>query len=115
MEGSGQDDRKFRFRGVLKIADPEWLSDFGLKTVETELNLRADERALREGERRGPQLTVEGLFKGRHLTRSDDSTWKNEEETKLTVLIQGEKNLPASYMQCTCVPTDVVGVDHACY
>lgn len=102
----GRDDRKFRFRGILKIADPDWLSDFGLKTVETELNLRANERALREGERRLPPLTLEGLFESRSrlLTRSDDSTWRKEEGAKLTVLIQGEKSVPASYMQCTLCP-----------
>lgn len=100
----GQDDRKFRFRGILKIVDPEWLSDLGLKTIETELNLRANERALREGGRRLPHLTLEGLFESKLLTRSDDSTWRKEEETKLTVLIQGEKNMPANYMHCTLRP-----------
>ncbi|KIJ21745.1 hypothetical protein PAXINDRAFT_5887 [Paxillus involutus ATCC 200175] len=106
LEGPGPDDRRFRFRGVLKIADPDWLSDFGLKTVEAELNLRADERALREGERRGLQLTLNGLFKSKLLKRSN-SAWNDEseeEETKLTILIQGEKSLPAVFMQSSSVP-----------
>jgi hypothetical protein len=105
LEGPGPDDRRFRFRGVLKIADPDWLSDFGLKTVEAELNLRADERALREGERRGLQLTLNGLFKSKLLKRSN-SAWNDEseeEETKLTILIQGEKSLPAVFMQCMSI------------
>lgn len=98
----GQDDRTFRFRGILKITNPDWLSDFGLKTVETELNLRAKECALREGERWPSQLTLEGLFGNRPLTTSNDSSWRKEDETKLTVLIQGEKNMPAVYMHGTC-------------
>lgn len=94
------DTRRFRFRGILKIADPNWLSDFGLKTVETELNLRAHERALREGERAPPPLTLEGLFQSRLLTPSCDATWRKEDEAKLTVLVQGEKSYPAVYMRC---------------
>lgn len=100
----GRPAPKFRFRGILKIADPGWLSDFGLKTIEAELNLRAKERALRlgEGERRTHQLTLESLFENRLLTRSNDATWRGEDETRLTVLIQGEKNLPANFMHGTC-------------
>ncbi|KAF9229289.1 hypothetical protein BS17DRAFT_722886 [Gyrodon lividus] len=106
LEGPGQDHRTFRFRGVLKIANPDWLSDFGLKTVEAELNLRADECFLREGERRGPQLTLQELFKSKLLKRSN-SAWNDEsgeEETKLALLIQGKKNLPAVFMQSSVVP-----------
>lgn len=97
----GQDNRILRFRGIMKIANPDWLSDFGLKTVETELNLRANERALREGERSPPQLTLEDLFGNGLLATSDNATWRKEDETKLMVLIQGEKNMPAIYMHCT--------------
>ncbi|KIJ68445.1 hypothetical protein HYDPIDRAFT_106640 [Hydnomerulius pinastri MD-312] len=117
LNGQGEDNRKFRFRGVLKIANPSWLSDFGLKTVESELNLRADERALREGERRGQQLTLEGLFKSKLLRKSnfawDDET--EEEETKLTILIQGEKSLAAVFMQNTRVPTGLLWSSKDCF
>ncbi|KAF9241376.1 hypothetical protein BU15DRAFT_73499 [Melanogaster broomeanus] len=101
LEGPGQDNRKFRFRGVLTVANPGWLSDFGLKAVETELNLRAVERSLREGQRKGAQLTLEELFKSKLLKKSN-SAWADEgeeEETRLKILIQGEKNLPAVFMQ----------------
>ncbi|KAH0832042.1 hypothetical protein J3R83DRAFT_12949 [Lanmaoa asiatica] len=104
----GRDNRKFRFRGILKIANPNWLSDFGLRTVETDLNLRAKERALREGERSPPQLTLEDLFESGLLTRSDDATWRKEDETKLTVRIQGEKNLPAIFMHSSRVPNGLL-------
>lgn len=102
----GEDDRKFRFRGILKIANPGWLSDFGIKTVEAELNARAKERAFRlgEGARNPPQLTLENLF-GTHLTQSNHSRQK-EGERRLTVLVQGERNMPANFMFCTC---------HRCY
>ena len=98
----GPDDRKFRFRGILKIADPKWLSDFGVKTIETDLNLRVKERGM--GGRRMPQLTLEDLF-GIHLTRSNNATWRKEEDARLTVLIQGERNMPAVYMHSTCHST----------
>ncbi|KAF8555707.1 hypothetical protein OG21DRAFT_1410483 [Imleria badia] len=105
----GPDDRKFRFRGILKIAKPEWLSEFGVKTIETDLNLRAKERAMRlgEGGRKAPQLTLENLFTT-HLTRSINTTWEKEEDTQLTVLIQGERNMPAVYMRSTRVPNGLL-------
>ncbi|KAF8442940.1 hypothetical protein L210DRAFT_862013 [Boletus edulis BED1] len=105
----GQDNRKFRFRGVLKIADPNWLSDFGIKIVEAEINLRAKQHALGLGEgarSRIPQLTLEYLFQ-RHLTKSHDATHKDG-EVKLMVLIQGEENMPAVYMRSSYAPTGLL-------
>ncbi|KAH7883592.1 hypothetical protein F5I97DRAFT_1894125 [Phlebopus sp. FC_14] len=109
LGGSGEDNRRFRFRGVLRIANPDWLSEFGLKTVEAELNLRASERAVREGERRGPPLTLESLFRSRLLKRSN-SAWNNEgdDETKLNILVQGGKGLPAVFMQSSRAPTGLL-------
>lgn len=103
LQGPDRDERKFRFRGILKIANPDWLSEFGRKTIETALNLRAKERAmgLGEGSRRAPpELTLDYLFE-RHLKKARDST-RQEDETCLTVLIQGEKNMSAVYMVCAC-------------
>lgn len=111
----GRDDRIFRFRGHFKIANPEWLSDFGVKTVETELNLRADERAMKEGERRQPQpVTLKELFVHGLLAHSNNATWGEEDEMRLTLLIQGEKNMPAVYMHGTC-SCHVVGVCPGAY
>ncbi|KAG9315798.1 hypothetical protein JVU11DRAFT_3447 [Chiua virens] len=106
---NGPDNRKFRFRGLLKIADPDWLSDDGLKTIEDELNLRIRVRALCEGERVPPQpLTLEGLFGCSRLARSDDATWPKDDETKLMVKIQGEKNMPAVFMSSDVVPNGLL-------
>ena len=38
-----EDDCKFHFCNILNISDPEWLSEFSIKIVEVELNLRLKE------------------------------------------------------------------------
>ncbi|KAL4064669.1 hypothetical protein V8B97DRAFT_1875874 [Scleroderma yunnanense] len=90
-------NRKFRFRGILNIANPEWLSEFGVKMVEAELNLRWTEWSVREGERRGPSLTLEGLF-GNRLLRRRNSSLKNDDGCELSLKVQGERGMPAVFI-----------------
>jgi hypothetical protein len=104
--GTGEvDTRQYRFRGILSIHSPVWLSQVGVKRVEAELNLRANTRSMREGERPPPTMTIEGLFnkKTGYLGRA---SLPNDDELKLELRlqIQGFKNFPAVYMASKLVP-----------
>ncbi|KAI6046518.1 hypothetical protein EDC04DRAFT_1479360 [Pisolithus marmoratus] len=99
LEGGGEDHRKFRFRGTLKIGDPDWLSDWGVKLVEAELDLRWAECAMREGWRRGPPLTLKGLFDNRLLKYSGSERHDSDDDCELLLRIQGERGQPAVFMR----------------
>lgn len=104
--GTGEvDTRHYRFRGILSIHSPAWLSQVGVKRVEAELNLRANTRSMREGERPTPTITIEGLFnrKTGYLGRTP-VPGGNELKLELRVKIQGFKNFPALYMTSKLVP-----------
>jgi hypothetical protein len=90
----------YRFRGILSIFSPLWLSEVGVRRVEGELNLRARMRSMREGERRPPEMTLEELFNSSrgYLGRKDLTD--DDEKLELKVKIQGFKNMPAVYMLC---------------
>lgn len=103
--GTGEvDARQYRFRGILSIRFPFWLSQVGVKRVEAELNSRALTRSMREGQRPLPAITLEELFRlknkylGRTLVSGDN------EELELRLKIQGFKNFPALYMMSKQVP-----------
>lgn len=103
--GTGEvDNRQYRFRGILSIHSPFWLSQLGVKRVEAELNLRANTRSMREGERPPSIITLEGLFNrntgylGRTPVPGDD------DELELRLKIQGFRNFPALYMTSKLVP-----------
>ncbi|KAG6332360.1 hypothetical protein ID866_6725 [Astraeus odoratus] len=108
----GADHRKFRFRGVLKIANPDWLSDRGKKLVEAELDLRWYERSMREGERRGPQLTLEGLFTNDLLKRKNSAVRHDDDDDddacELLIQIQGERGMSAVFMLSRAIPTGLL-------
>ena len=102
LDGPGEDKRKFRFRGILNIGDPEWLSEFGVKIVEAELNLRLKEWCMREGERPKTPLSLKSLFNGKLLRRRNSSFRNDDGECELLLKIQGERGMPAVFMHCTC-------------
>lgn len=105
--GTGEvDTRQFRFRGILTIHSPVWLSPVGVKQVEAELNLRANTRSMREGERPPSTITLEALFnrKTGYLWRTPVPGDNDEFELGLRLKIQGFKNFPALYMTSKLVP-----------
>lgn len=99
LEGRVEDHRKFRFRGTLKIGDPDWLSDWGVKLVEAELDLRWSEWTLREGVRRGPPLTLKGLYDNGQLKYSGSERGDSGDDCELLLRIQGERGQPAVFMR----------------
>ncbi|KAI6004264.1 hypothetical protein EDD15DRAFT_2360562 [Pisolithus albus] len=99
LEGQVEDHRKFRFRGTLKIGDPDWLSDWGVKLVETELDLRWSEWTLREGVRRGPPLTLKELYDNGQLKYSGSERGDSGDDCELLLRIQGERGQPAVFMR----------------
>lgn len=108
LEGRREDHRRFRFRGTLKIGDPDWLSDWGVKLVEAELDLRWSERAMREGERRGPPLTLKELFGNKLLKCSGSALRDGDDECELLLRIQGERGLPAVFMRASRVKDELL-------
>ncbi|KAG1757586.1 hypothetical protein EDB19DRAFT_1934808 [Suillus lakei] len=103
--GTGEvDARQYRFRGILSIRSPVWLSQVGVKRVETELNQLAYTRSMREGERHPPAITLEELFhkKTGYLGRTPAPG--DDDELELRLKIQGFKNFPALYMTSKPVP-----------
>lgn len=90
----------YRFRGILTILSPLWLSEVGAKRVEKEFNLRAHMRSIREGERPPPDMSLEELFhKAKGYIGRDDPT-SDDKKLELKLKIQGFKNMPAIYMLC---------------
>lgn len=104
LDGPGEDKRKFRFRGILNIGDPEWLSEFGVKIVEAELNLRLKEWCMREGERPKTPLSLKSLFNGKLLRRKNSSFRNDDGECELLLKIQGERGMPAVFMHSRKAP-----------
>lgn len=99
LDRPGVDNRKFRFRGVLRVAEPDWLSDFGVKIVEAELNERLAELCM--GSRIRESITLEDLFRAKVLDSHKTSNENNEENgLYLSLRIQGERGLPAVFMGC---------------
>ncbi|OJA18720.1 hypothetical protein AZE42_01247 [Rhizopogon vesiculosus] len=114
--GTGEEDnRVYRFRGILSIVSPLWLSEVGSKRVEGELNLRARMRSIREGERAPPDMTLEELFNGArgYLGRKDHLT-DDDEKLELKLKIQGFKNMPAVYMLSKEVPHGLLWTSKDC-
>ncbi|KAI6168878.1 hypothetical protein EDD17DRAFT_1465130 [Pisolithus thermaeus] len=99
LDGQVEDHRKFRFRGTLKIGDPDWLSDWGVKLVEAELDLRWSECTLREGGRRGPPLTLKELYDNGQLQYSGSEHRDSSDDCELLLRIQGERGQPAVFMR----------------
>lgn len=99
--GTGEEDnRQYRFRGILSIHSPFWLSQLGVKRVEAELNLRANTRSMREGERPPSIITLEGLFNRKTGYLGRTPVPGDDDELELRLKIQGFRNFPALYMTC---------------
>lgn len=103
--GTGEvDTRQYRFRGILSIRSPVWLSQVGVKRVEAELNLRANTRSMREGERPPSTITLEGLFNKKTGYLGRTPVPDDDDRLALRLKIQGFKNFPALYMTSKLVP-----------